>query len=285
MALTSATFPAGEAEKESARTRCSGRLRDVRSTQRDIVRFQEGSPQRAVDHLVTEEPLELRIADTPIAVVMRTPGDDADLALGFTLTEGVLLEPDELTGVTEIGENRLRLDLARGVRVDPEQFRRNLYTTSSCGVCGKASIDAVRITASKVVTEIPITAHVLAELPRRLLVEQETFLDTGGLHAAALFDFEGRLIEAREDIGRHNAVDKVVGAAARRSWPFGAMVLFVTGRISFEIVQKAAVVGISCVAGISAASSLAVDLARELGVTVVGFVRNKGFNLYTGLVG
>jgi len=257
----------------------------VRSTQRDIVRFQEGTPRRAVDHLVTEEPLELRIVDTPIAVVMRTPGDDADLALGFSLTEGVLLEPDELAGVTEVGENRLRLDLAHGVRVDPEQFRRNLYTTSSCGVCGKASIDAVRIAASEVVTETPITAHVLGELPHMLLFEQETFSDTGGLHAAALFDFEGRLVEAREDIGRHNAVDKVVGAVARRSWPFGAMVLFVSGRVSFEIVQKAAVVGIPCVAGISAASSLAVDLARELGVTVVGFVRGGGFNLYTGLVG
>lgn len=257
----------------------------MRSTERDIVRFRDGMPQRARDHLVMEEPLELRLGKTPIAVVMRTPDDDADLVLGFTLTEGILLSPDELAGVTEVGENRIRLDLADGVHVDPEQFRRNLYTTSSCGVCGKASIDAVRIATPQPIESTIVSAAVLSQMAGRLTLEQPTFSATGGLHAAGLFDLDGTLRAVREDVGRHNAVDKVIGAAARVAWPIRDTVLFVSGRVSFEIVQKAAVVGISCVAGISAASSLAVDLARELGMTVVGFVRETSFNLYTGTVG
>lgn len=265
--------------------RIAGRLRGVRSVERNTVRFQEGLPRRAIDTLVVEEPLELRIGDTPIAVVMRTPDDDADLVLGFTLTEGILFQPDELSGITELGENRVRLDLAEGVRINPEQFRRNLYTTSSCGVCGKASIDAVRIATPAVVNGDPVAAGVLSALPQRMRIEQQTFSVTGGLHGASLFDPDGTLLAVREDIGRHNAVDKVIGAVARRTWPLRNKLLLVSGRISFEIVQKAAVAGISCVAGISAASSLAVDLAREMRMTVVGFIRDDGFNLYTGTVG
>jgi FdhD protein len=254
------------------------------SRQREVIRFQDGVPGTTADRLVVEEPLEVRIADTPIAVVMRTPGDDGDLTLGFGLTEGILLGPDELIGVEEVGENRLRLDLAPGVRVDPEQFRRNLYTSSSCGVCGKASIDAVRIVTQPLAEPVTVDAALVVELPERMRVRQKTFSDTGGLHAAAIFDLRGDLLAVREDIGRHNAVDKVIGALARDRWPLEATILVVSGRISFEIVQKAAAAGISCVAGISAASSLAVDLAAELGMTVIGFVRNGNFNLYTGSV-
>ena len=233
--------------------------------------------------MVVEEPLELRIENTPIAVVMRTPGDDIDLATGFGLTEGILLEPDELKAVVEVDENRLRLDLIR--RVDPERFRRNLYTSSSCGVCGKGSIDAVRITVPTNLSHPAVEQAVLIELPERMRREQATFSETGALHAAGLFDISGELQAVREDVGRHNAVDKVIGASARTRWPLGPTVLMVSGRISFEIVQKAAMVGIACVAGVSAASSLAVELGSEVGMTIVGFLRGRTFNLYTGRIG
>jgi FdhD protein len=255
----------------------------VRSTEREVVRFTDGVPRTVRDRVVVEEPLELRIANTPIAVLMRTPDDDADLALGFALTEGILLSPDELEELVEVDENRFRLDLTR--RVDPDRFRRNLYTSSSCGICGKGSIDAVRITIPASLSRPTIEQAVLTGLPRTMRREQETFSETGGLHAAGLFDMTGGLRAVREDVGRHNAVDKVIGAVARDRWPVAPAVLMVSGRISFEVVQKAAMVGIACVAGVSAASSLAVELGSELGMTVVGFLRNGTFNLYTGRVG
>ncbi len=252
---------------------------------RTVLRVGPGKARTVEDRLAAEAPLEIRLGDTPIAVLMRTPGDEADLALGFALTEGIVLRPDEI-GVRRVLEdaegNRWEMIPAEGVSIDPEQFRRNLYTTSSCGVCGKASIDAVRI-ASPPLPEGPVVDRgIVAALPERMRAAQRSFLLTGGLHAAAAFTPDGELIALREDIGRHNAVDKLVGTLAADSWPLPEMALLVSGRISFEMVQKGAVAGISFVCGVSAASSLAVDLARELGVTVVGFLRDDEFNVYAG---
>lgn len=254
--------------------------------QRRVVRTSPEGVQVVEDHLAAEAPLEIRLGDTPIAVLMRTPGDEADLALGFAITEGIVLRPDEIAEVRAVPEdtegNRWEMLPAEGVTIDPEQFRRNLYTTSSCGVCGKASIDAVRITSPPLPHGPVVERQVVLELPERMQAAQPSFALTGGLHAAAAFTAEGELVALREDIGRHNAVDKLVGALAREAWPLGEMILMVSGRISFEIVQKAAVAGISFVCGVSAASSLAVDLAQELGVTVVGFLRGEECNVYAG---
>jgi FdhD protein len=240
----------------------------------------------ADDQLVTEAPLEMRLGGTPLAVLMRTPGDDADLVLGFAIPEGIVLGPDEVAEVKVVADdperNRWEIFLAEGVQVDPEQFRRNLYTSSSCGVCGKASIDALKVAAPQPPAGPVLGTDLLLSLPKKMRNVQETFDLTGGQHAAAVFDDAGNLLAVREDVGRHNAVDKVIGALASQRWPLGELVLLVSGRVSFEIVQKAAVAGIPFVGGVSAASSLAVELATELGLTVIGFLRDASFNLYAG---
>ncbi|MDR9452146.1 MAG: formate dehydrogenase accessory sulfurtransferase FdhD [Acidimicrobiia bacterium] len=254
--------------------------------QRRVLRVGAGREQRVDDHLAAEAPLEIRLGDTPIAVLMRTPGCEADLALGFAITEGIILRPNEITGVRRVpGDdegNRWEIQPAAGVVIDAEQFRRNLYTSSSCGVCGKASIDAVRIAAPPLPDGPVVDRAIILSLPERMADAQESFALTGGLHAAAAFTPGGELLAVREDIGRHNAVDKLVGALAVEGWPLPELVLLVSGRISFEMVQKAAVAGIPLVCGVSAASSLAVDLADELGVTVIGFLKSDGFNVYSG---
>lgn len=246
-----------------------------------VLRFR-GTAETVSDDLVVEEPIEIRLGDVPLAVVMRTPGDDADLVLGFAITEGIVPGPEAVSGVRALGEGRWSLDLADGVSIDPEQFKRNFYATSSCGVCGKASIDAIRVAGSRPPKGPVVTAKVILDLPPRLLERQDAFHSTGGLHAAGAFDPSGSIIAAREDVGRHNAVDKVVGHLARMSWPLRPLGLIVSGRVSFEIVQKAAVAGISLVCGVSAASSLAVELGEEFGMTVVGFLRDSGFTVYSG---
>lgn len=254
-------------------------------TTRDVERRTPGGAASGGDQVATEAPIEIRIDTTPIAVLMRTPGSDDDLVRGFALTEGIALHPREIRRVRGIGQDaddaRFVIEFADGVGVDPERFRRNLYATSSCGVCGKASIDAVRIAAAKASDGPEIGPGVLHELAASMRRAQPGFDATGGLHAAALVEPDGTMIAIREDIGRHNAVDKVIGSVAEERWPLGGLVLFVSGRVSFEIVQKAAVAGIPIVAGISAASSLAIDLASELNVTVVGFVRDRSFNVYS----
>jgi FdhD protein len=244
--------------------------------------FTDGEPSTVDDHLAAEEPIEFRIGDTPIAVLMRTPGDEAALALGFCLTEGILLSPDEFAGVEAVDAGRFRLRLAEGVAVDPEQFRRNTYTTSSCGVCGKASIDAVMISSRPLPEGPRITPAIVAQAVESLRSVQPEFDLTGGLHGAAVRLADGTMLGFAEDIGRHNAVDKAIGVAAAARWPIGESMLVVSGRTSFEITQKAAVAGIPIVAGVSAASSLAVDLARDVGMTLIGFVRANRMVVYSG---
>jgi FdhD protein len=251
---------------------------------RTVRRYTGGAPTEQRDQLVVEAPLEIRLGGTPLAVLMCTPGDEIDLVRGFALTEGIVLGPAELAGVEPVGapgEGRWSIELAGGVRVDPEQFRRNLYATSSCGVCGKASIDAVRVAAAPMAGGPVIDPASFSAMFETMRAAQTTFDVTGGIHAAAAFTADGEILALREDIGRHNAVDKLVGAVSRHRWPLGEIVMTVSGRVSFEIVQKAAVAGIPIVGGVSAASSLAVDLAAELGQTVVGFLRPDGFNVYT----
>ena len=255
-------------------------------TERGVERVGRDGRVHLADALVTEAPVEFRLGDTPIAVLMRTPGHDAELGLGFLITEGIVLGPHEVDALRPrtSGEDGDRWDvvLATDVAVDAERFRRNSYTTSSCGVCGKASIDAVRIAAPAPPPGPSVERATLLSLPGRMLDAQAGFAATGGIHAAALFEADGALVAIREDVGRHNAVDKLIGHVAVRRWPIGEAVLLVSGRISFEIVQKAAVAGIPVVCGVSAASSLAAELGEELGLTVVGFLRGDGFNVYAG---
>jgi FdhD protein len=248
---------------------------------RQVIRVRD-AVDRVDDTLVVEEPVEIRLGGTPLAVIMRTPGHDAELALGFSITEGIVSGPAEVSSVEELGEGRWDVRLASGVRVDPKQFQRNFYATSSCGVCGKASIDAIRVAGSAPPPGPVVTRDTLLALPHRLLEKQPAFHSTGGIHAAAAFEPDGALVAVREDIGRHNAVDKLVGHLASTRWPLRDLGLLVSGRVSFEIVQKAAVAGLSLVCGVSAASSLAVELAEEFGMTVIGFLRDGGFTVYAG---
>lgn len=255
----------------------------METVERQVQRVGPHGTATASDLLVVEEPIELRLGGVPLAVLMRTPGDDRRLALGFCLTEGILLDPGELLTVMAIdGGSRYELQLREGVAIDPEQFRRRTYASSSCGICGKATIDAVRLTAPRLPRGPVVSAQALRDAIDRLVTTQVVFAKTGGLHGAAILDPGGELLAAAEDVGRHNAVDKVVGALAPSRWPIGEAVLAISGRVSFEIVQKAAVAGIPIVIGVSAASSLAIDLAQELGMTIAGFVRNEHFTLYAG---
>lgn len=251
-------------------------------TRKRVVKFEERAETRD-DALVVEEPMELRLDGISLAVVMRTPGHDADLALGFAITEGIVTKPDRIGDVERVGDGRWNLVTAEGVSIEPAQFQRNFYSTSSCGVCGKASIDAIRITGAKPPPGPMVPVETILGLPARLLERQQAFHSTGGLHAAAAFDPSGEIVAVREDVGRHNAVDKVIGHLARLQWPLPPLGLMVSGRVSFEITQKAAVAGLSLICGVSAASSLAVELAEEFGMTVIGFLRDGGFTLYTGM--
>ena len=248
-------------------------------------RYVDGQKFDGEDVLTTEGPVEFRIGGVPIAVLMRTPGRDDSLARGFMITEGIVLGPVEIDSVVPVEGSmegdRYDVILAEGVVVDPEQFRRNVYASSSCGVCGKASIDAVLVASRKPPDGPVVAPSFIAGLPDRMRSIQDQFDLTGSVHAAAVFDPTGELVASAEDVGRHNAVDKVVGELASKRWPIGEVVLVVSGRIGFEIVQKAAVAGIHIVCGISGASSLAASLGEESGVTVVGFLRGDSFSVYS----
>ncbi|CAL9387305.1 formate dehydrogenase accessory sulfurtransferase FdhD [Streptomyces sp. enrichment culture] len=262
---------------------------------RKVLRIRDGAVSSRPDTLVAEEPLEIRLNGRPLAVTMRTPGDDFALAAGFLVSEGVLAAADDLrnivycAGATAEGSNTYNVvdvQTAAHVTVPDITLERNVYTTSSCGLCGKASLDAVRTTARHPIADSPplrVDPELLAALPDRLRAAQRVFDRTGGLHAAALFDEHGELLDVREDVGRHNAVDKLVGRALQAGGlPLSRSVLLVSGRASFELAQKAVMAGVPMLAAVSAPSSLAVDLASETGLTLVGFLRGRSMNVYAG---
>jgi FdhD protein len=252
-----------------------------------------GSVTRS-ETLVVEEPLEIRVNGAPITVTMRTPGSDIELAQGFLLTEGIVGSREDVLTIRYCGGrgddgdantyNVLDVTLAAGVEPPGLDVTRNFYTTSSCGVCGKASLEAVRVSGRFAPGDDPATvaAATLKAMPARLRAAQKVFDRTGGLHAAALFGVNGSMLVVREDIGRHNAVDKVIGwALEHRRVPLRASVLLVSGRASFELTQKAVLAGIPVLAAVSAPSSLAVSLAEESGITLVAFLREDSMNVYT----
>lgn len=244
------------------------------------------------DHLAAEEPLEIRVRKRPLAVTMRTPGHDIDLAMGFLLGEGVIGRASDVTTAqlcagTDTPNTYNVVDVVLDPSVPPPVTdpSRNFYTTSSCGVCGKASIDAVRTRSQFDVAADPleVSALMLAGLPKKLRAAQRTFDRTGGLHAAGLFTTAGEMLVLREDVGRHNAVDKVLGWALREGrLPLAGHVLLVSGRASFELTQKAWMAGLPMLAAVSAPSTLAVELAEECGMTLVGFLREPRMNIYAG---
>lgn len=259
------------------------------------------------DLLAVEEPLEIRLGfpdgkHQAVSITMRTPGDDGELAAGFLFTEGIITSHEQIEKIRHCGlkigkattaldraaalnSNTIRVDLREGIAVDLKRVERNFYTTSSCGVCGKASIEALRTGSPRL--EDPhgprINSALVNSLPDRLRTAQDVFDQTGGLHASALFTADGELDILREDVGRHNALDKVIGAKLLAGeLPLSGSVLLVSGRASFELVQKALMAGISIMIAVGAPSSLAVDLANEFGMTLVGFVRDGSFNVYAG---
>jgi FdhD protein len=251
------------------------------------------------DSLAIEEPLEIRLeygatgqrTVQNISVTMRTPGNDAELASGFLFTEGVIKHAADIANVehcfitcAENKENEMQVSLSENVIPELKNTERNFYTTSSCGVCGKGSINAIRTVSSfnGEADDNLINAELLHKLPGILVHHQKTFASTGGLHACALFNLSGNLYLIREDVGRHNALDKLIGAALNNNWlPLNQSVLLLSGRASFELVQKAAMAGITIIAAVGAPSSLAVQLAEEFNITLTGFVRNDRFNIYS----
>lgn len=273
----------------------------LRVTSQSVLKLDAHHAQQTKDLLALEEPLELRIGYGPshdrqmrnLAVTMRTPGHDQELALGFLLTENIIQRPSQVISIKHCQQvshpeshgNILNIHLAEDLALDWSSLQRNFYTSSSCGVCGKASLESVRQACPLPATQThwAITPALLYLLPDHMRKAQAVFKHTGGLHAAALFDREGELVLMREDIGRHNALDKIIGAALSQDLlPLNELVLMLSGRSSFELIQKAAMAGISFVAAVGAPSSLAVSLAQDQGITLVGFLRGQKANVYTG---
>jgi FdhD protein len=274
-----------------------------KAQQVSVVKLAGDSAKAVSDLLAIEEPLEIRLAYGGVvqnlAVTMRTPGHDRDLALGFLFTEGIIAGAGDVkmaehlfVACSENRQNTILVTLNEGVVPHLRQAERNFYTTSSCGVCGKSSIEAIRTVSAfggpdagtvEMAEEEGLDPVFILGLPERLAREQEVFGQTGGLHAAALFDINGSLRLVREDVGRHNAVDKLIGALMMEGGlPLMHSVLLLSGRASFELVQKAAMAGIPLIAAVGAPSSLAVSLAEEFGITLIGFLRNNRFNIYSG---
>jgi len=249
-------------------------------------RFRDGNVESAHDSVAVEEPLEIRVRGESVAVTMRTPGHDQELAAGFLLSEGLITRREEIVEIApcqtaEVVGNVLNVFLKPGAVFDLEKLSRHVFASSSCGICGKASIESVHQHFKPVESELHIPSIMLLGLPKKLRDAQSAFERTGGLHAAALFDSSGKLQLLREDVGRHNAVDKVLGRALLEGWlPLRESILLVSGRASFEIVQKALSAAIPIIAAVSAPSSLAVELAEESDQTLVGFLREKTYNIY-----
>jgi FdhD protein len=248
-----------------------------------IHEWNDGAVRPVQDALVAEEPLEIRIGEAPLTVTMRTPGHDLELAAGLLFTEGLVRTPEEIANIFAVGKNIVQVDLRPGHELDHNSLQRNFLSNSSCGICGKASIEQVRSrNLGPINGSLQLSADLLCELPGRLREAQKIFGYTGSLHAAGLFDCAGELLLTREDVGRHNAVDKVLGWALMNGrLPLSTSIMLASGRGGFEIVQKAVVAGIPILACVSAPSSLAVRLAREMGMTLVGFLRGKRFVVYS----
>jgi FdhD protein len=265
-----------------------------------VTRVVDGASEELSDAIAIEEPLEIRLEYGPagerivqnISVTMRTPGNDAELATGFLFTEGIIKNIQDIQvaahcfiACAENRENVIQVSLAENVTPYLQNTERNFYTTSSCGVCGKGSINAIRTVSNYIDKQFDInfiSTDILIELPDKLRQHQKVFADTGGLHASALFTPEGKLLLVREDVGRHNALDKLIGAAIKQqSLPLNKTVLLLSGRASFELIQKAAMAGINIIAAVGAPSSLAVQLAQEFNITLAGFLRGQRFNIYT----
>ena len=256
-----------------------------------VVEWNAGDPRPLQDEVAIEEPIEIRVGGASVSVTMRTPGDDFELAAGFLFTERILSGRDDLASIDyghgpdrQPSANVVDVTLRAGKIVNLARLQRHFYAASSCGVCGKASICAIRVNGiRRPAANLRISPALLARLPGILRDSQAVFDRTGGLHAAALFDDGGALLDVREDVGRHNAVDKVIGRALLdRRLPLSQQILFVSGRGAFEIVQKALVAGVPVVASVSAPSSLAVELAREYGLTLIGCIRGQRFVVYSG---
>jgi FdhD protein len=250
-----------------------------------ILRWDGESVREDQDELAEEEPLEIRVRGRAISVTMRTPGHDAELAAGFLLTEGIIHGGQDVLRAEHCDRNEegnlLNVLLAPEVPVDFQRLTRHVFASSSCGLCGKATIESVHGQFPPVQSDMCIDAELLATLPRQMRAAQETFNRTGGLHAAALFDASGKLIVLREDVGRHNAVDKVVGhCLLNGTFPLDQHLLLVSGRSSFEIMQKALAARVPIIAAVSAPSSLAVTFAQESGQTLIGFLRDRRMNVY-----
>lgn len=264
-----------------------------RSQAINVAKMRGNLRETVEDKVAVEEPLEIRLGydvdgqrqTSSVSITMRTPGDDDDLATGFLVTESIIRSPDDVAFIKPCrGDNTIRVELEAGVDVDLDRLQRHFYTTSSCGVCGKTSLDALRVQGvDALADDTRFPRDVLIGMPERLRGVQATFDETGGLHAAAVFDPYGELLIVREDVGRHNAVDKVIGALfADGRLPASQLGLMVSGRASFELMQKALVAGMPLLAAVSAPSSLAVELAREFNVSLVGFLRGDTFNIYAG---
>ena len=262
---------------------------DPESTTASIHRWKDGELHPpSDDKLAVEEPLEIRVRGQNVAVTMRTPGHDDELATGFLATEGLIKNREDVTEIAHCKEgeaaqlgNTLNVFLAPNVEVDMESLTRHVFASSSCGVCGKATIEAVQQNFPPVVSEMRFSPEIITGLPAKLREAQATFEQTGGLHAAAMFDARGKLLVLREDVGRHNAVDKVVGFGLLNDVSFAECLLMVSGRASFEIMQKALAAQVPIVAAVSAPSSLAVEFAQESGQTLIGFLRGETMNIYS----
>ncbi|MES2268705.1 MAG: formate dehydrogenase accessory sulfurtransferase FdhD [Bacteroidota bacterium] len=264
-----------------------------------VTRITDGDAEELSDAIAIEEPLEIRLQYGPagerkvqnISVTMRTPGNDAELATGFLFTEGIIKNASTIQNAehffiacAENKENVIQVSLSENVTPNLQNTERNFYTTSSCGVCGKGSINAIRTVSKYIEGQLDtnfISTEILTQLPDKLRLHQKVFADTGGLHASALFTPQGELLFVREDVGRHNALDKLIGAAiAQQTLPLNNTVLLLSGRVSFELVQKAVMAGINIIAAVGAPSSLAVQLAQEFNITLAGFLRGQRFNIY-----
>ena len=265
-------------------------------TKANVWVVEKGQVRSRTDQLATEEPLEIRLAPPPktLAITMRTPGADFDLTAGFLFSEGVVRQPDDIDRMSYCvdpdidgaqQQNIINVILRAGLKPDLKPLERQFYTSSACGVCGKASIEALQMRGcAPISTDLQISPEVIYSLPDKLRAAQGVFKATGGLHAAALFDLEGNLLRLREDIGRHNALDKLIGSAFLAGEPpLSRQIVMVSGRSSFEILQKCLVAGVPIICAVSAPSNLAMAIAHEFSVTLIGFLRGQRFNLYSGI--